>query len=110
MFKKKEDKVEEEILSIVEEGHEQGFIHENEAEMISNILDFDDKKVRDIMTSRNKIFAVEKSTRIGECLENCLQSGFSASPPFSRPPSFNSFYFPLPFFDISLYNDYIDSI
>ena len=84
MFKKKEDKVEEEILSIVEEGHEQGFIHENEAEMISNILDFDDKKVRDIMTSRNKIFAVEKSARIGECLENCLQSGFSRYPVYEN--------------------------
>ena len=37
MFKKKEDTVEEEILSMVEEGHEQGVIQEDEAEMISNI-------------------------------------------------------------------------
>ena len=80
MFKKKEDTVEEEILSMVEEGHEQGIIHEDEAEMISNILDFNDTKVRDIMTSRNRIFAVEKSKRVGECLEECLQSGYSRYP------------------------------
>ena len=48
--------------------------------MISNILDFNDKKVRDIMTSRNRIFAVEKTKRVGECLQECLQSGYSRYP------------------------------
>ena len=53
MFKKKdEEKVEEEILSMVEEGHEQGFIQEDEVEMISNILDLDDMQVREIKTVR----------------------------------------------------------
>ena len=80
MFKRKEDTVEEEILSMVEEGHEQGVIKEDEAEMISNILDFNDKKVRDIMTSRNRIFAVEKTKRVGECLQECLQSCYSRYP------------------------------
>ena len=80
MFKRKEDTVEEEILSMVEEGHEQGVIKEDEAVMISNILDFNDKKVRDIMTSRNRIFAVEKTKRVGECLQECLQSGYSRYP------------------------------
>lgn len=65
---------------MVEEGHEQGVIKEDEAEMISNILDFNDKKVRDIMTSRNRIFAVEKTKRVGECLQECLQSGYSRYP------------------------------
>ena len=40
MFKKKdEEQVEEEILSMVEEGQKSGFIQEDEVEMISNILD-----------------------------------------------------------------------
>ena len=81
MFKKKgEEKVEEEILSMVEEGHEQGFIQEDEVEMISNILDLDDMQVREIMTSRNKIYAVEKSALISEVLEDCLESGYSRYP------------------------------
>jgi putative hemolysin len=84
MFKRKEDTVEEEILSMVEEGHEQGVIKEDEAEMISNILDFNDKKVRDIMTSRNRIFAVEKTKRVGECLQECLQSGYSRYPVYEE--------------------------
>ena len=39
-FSKKvdEDKVEEEILSMVEEGHEQGLIEEGEMELINNIF------------------------------------------------------------------------
>ena len=44
-FSKKvdEDKVEEEILSMVEEGHEQGLIEEGEMELINNIFEFGDK-------------------------------------------------------------------
>ena len=52
MFKKKdEEQVEEEILSMVEEGQKSGFIQEDEVEMISNILDLDDMEVREIMTT-----------------------------------------------------------
>ena len=85
MFKKKdEERVEEEILSIVEEGHEQGFIEEDEVEMISNILDLDDKIVRDVMTSRNKIYAVCKSDIIKDIIEDCLESGFSRYPVYDE--------------------------
>ena len=85
MFKRKdEEKVEEEILSMVEEGHEQGFIQEDEAEMISNILDLDDKIVRDIMTSRSKIFSVSKSDIISDVIEKCLESGYSRYPVYEE--------------------------
>ena len=81
MFKKKgEERVEEEILSMVEEGQDQGFIHEEEAELISNIFDFDDKDAHDIMTARNRIFALEKGTTIGEALIRGLESSYSRYP------------------------------
>ena len=38
---------------MVEEGHEQSFIQENEVEMIFNFLDHDDIQVREIMTNRS---------------------------------------------------------
>ena len=85
MFKKKdEDSVEEEILDLVEEGHEQGLIEEDEAEMISNILDLGDKIVRDIMTSRNKIFAVPKEAKLSDIIETCLESGYSRYPVYDE--------------------------
>lgn len=81
MFKKKdEEQVEEEILSMVEEGQESGFIHEDEVEMISNILDLDDIEVREIMTNRSKIFAVSRESVISEIIERCLESGYSRYP------------------------------
>jgi len=80
MFKKKEDKVEEEILSIVEEGHEQGILEKDEVRLISNILGFDDKYVRDIMTSRNKIYAINCDTLIGDALTECMEEAYSRYP------------------------------
>ncbi len=85
MFKKKdEEKVEEEILSMVEEGHEQGFIQEDEVEMISNILDLDDMQVREIMTSRSKIYAVDKNSKVSDIIEDCLESGYSRYPVYEE--------------------------
>lgn len=82
LFSKKvdEETVEEEILSMVEEGHEQGVIEENEAEMISNIFEFGDKDARDIMTSRQKIIAVEKTATVEEALKFGLDNNFSRYP------------------------------
>ena len=42
----REDVTEEEILSMVNVGHEQGILHANEAEMITNIFEYGDKKPR----------------------------------------------------------------
>ncbi len=85
-FSKKvnEDKVEEDILSMVEEGHEQGVIEENEAEMISNIFEFSDKNARDIMTSRQKIIAIEDTTDVEEALNFALENSFSRYPVYEE--------------------------
>ena len=81
MFKKKDEaEVEEEILSMVEEGQDQGFIQEDEAEMISNIFDFNDKQAHDIMTARNKMFVLEHGITIEEALRKGLNSGYSRYP------------------------------
>ncbi|MGN0435116.1 MAG: hemolysin family protein [Wujia sp.] len=86
LFSKKvdEDKVEEEILSMVEEGHEQGIIEDNEVEMISNIFEFSDKNARDIMTSRQKIIAVDKEATVEEALHIALDNSFSRYPVFEK--------------------------
>ena len=81
MFKRKDEaEVEEEILSMVEEGHDQGFIHEDEAEMISNILDFDDKAAHDIMTARSRMFVLDKSINVEKALREGLNSSYSRYP------------------------------
>ena len=54
-----EDITEEEIVSMVNEGHEQGVLRESEAEMINNIFEFGDKEAKDIMTHRKNLIAID---------------------------------------------------
>ena len=54
-----EDEVtEDEIISMVNEGHEQGVLDEHETKMIRNIFELDDKEAHDIMTHRRNISAI----------------------------------------------------
>ena len=69
---------------MVEEGHEQGVIEENEVEMISNIFEFSDKNARDIMTSRQKIIALEDKVNVDEALKFALENSFSRYPVYEE--------------------------
>lgn len=54
-----DDVIEEEIISMVKEGHEQGVLLESEAKMIHNIFEYVDKEAKDIMTHRKNIVAID---------------------------------------------------
>ena len=75
-----EDSMEEEIIQIVNEGQEQGAIDDQEAEMISNIMEFDDKVASEVMTHRKNILAFEVNTPLREA------AIFMANERFSRYP------------------------
>lgn len=75
-----EEKVEEEILSMIEEGHEQGAILSDEAEMISNIFDFSDKEAKDVMTSRQKVCGIDVEVSLEEAMVYMLENSFSRYP------------------------------
>lgn len=76
-----EEKVsEEEIISIVNEGQENGVIDDNEAEMISNIINFDETKTKDIMTHRKRIVGVDNSMGIEEAMRFMTEATFSRFP------------------------------
>ena len=86
LFGKKinEEKVEEEILSMVEEGHEQGLIEESEAEMITNIMELSDKNARDIMTNRQKIIAMENTFTVEDAIKFIVENNFSRYPVYEE--------------------------
>ena len=63
---KAENVTEEDIKTMVNEGHEQGVLESSEAEMISNIFEFDDKEAGDIMTHRKNIVALDGSMTVRE--------------------------------------------
>ncbi len=71
---------EEEIISIVNEGHEQGVLEASEAEMISNIFEFGDINARDIMTHRTAVTAVEGTLTLQEAMNMLVDENFSRYP------------------------------
>lgn len=78
--KAEEEKVEEEIISIASEGNEQGLIHDDELEMITNIFEFSDKEAKDVMTARSNIVAVDKNLSMDETMELMLDNNYSRYP------------------------------
>lgn len=81
-FSKKvdEEKVEEEILSMVEEGHENGVIEDNEVELISNIFEFSGKEAKDIMTNRQRILVLENTVNVEKALKFAAENSYSRYP------------------------------
>ncbi len=77
---KKEDVSEDSIMSMVDEGHEQGVILESEALMIHRILELNDKVCEDIMTPRKSITALDGNIPFSEAFPFMLEQTFSRFP------------------------------
>lgn len=78
------DVTEEEIISMVNEGHELGVLEAGEVEMITNIFEFGDKEASDIMTHRNHIMALDSTTPFKEALAFMLRESNSRYPVFEE--------------------------
>lgn len=69
----RDDKVtEEDIMYMVNEGHDQGVLEASEAEMITNIFEFDDKVASDIMTHRKSVVALDGEMPFREAVDFIL--------------------------------------
>lgn len=79
-----EEQVEEEIISMVNEGHEQGLIETDEMEMISNVFEFGDKEAKDIMVIRKKIVAIEADMELEAAIRFMLEENYSRYPVYEN--------------------------
>ncbi len=75
---------EEDIMSMVNEGHEQGVLEADEAEMITNIFELGDKNAEDVMTHRKNVVALEASMALREALQFILKEGSNSRYPVYR--------------------------
>ncbi len=75
---------EEDIRSMVNEGHEQGILEAGEAEMITNIFELDDKTAEDVMTHRKSLVALDGSLTLREALDFILKEGKNSRYPVYR--------------------------
>lgn len=71
---------EEDVLSLVREGTEDGTVAQVEQELIQRVFEFSDVSVRGVMTPRTEIVAVEVETPIDAAIEAIIDSGFSRVP------------------------------
>lgn len=79
-----DDVTEEEIISMVREGYEQGTILASEAEMIHNVFEFDDKEVKDIMTHRKNIVSLDGNMSFIDAIEFIIDTGKSRFPVYEN--------------------------
>lgn len=81
IFKVEEDRgvTEEELITMVEEAHQDGEIDQNESELIRNAIEFDDIEVEDIYTSRVDLIAIDIEDSEEEIAEQ-FEKGFSRLP------------------------------
>ena len=75
---------EEEIISIVDEAHEQGVIEEYEAEMIQNIISFNETEAHDIMTHRKNVVAFDEEVLLKNMIDTMLEEGNSRYPVYEE--------------------------
>ena len=75
---------EEEIISIVNEGQEQGVLEEQEAEMISNIIEMDEKMASEIMTHRTNVVAIDGNMTLSEVIEFIISENNSRFPVYDE--------------------------
>lgn len=71
---------EDELLTIVEEAEAGGAIGEEQSELISNAIEFNDVEAMDVLTPRVDIVAIEKGDKVSEIKKIFKESGMSRLP------------------------------
>lgn len=75
---------EEDILSLVQEGIEEGAVELHEQQIIERVFALSDHLARQIMTPRRTVYSLAADARISEVLESFLENGFSRVPVYEN--------------------------
>lgn len=78
------DITEEELEHIVKVGQSSGALLDFKKDMIDGIFDFDDTKVREIMTPRTDIYGVEVDESVEKALALIIETGYSRFPIYDK--------------------------
>ena len=75
-----EQQIEEEILSAVEQGEEQGVVDEQEREMIESVIEFHDATAAQVMTARTDVVSLPLASSLHQVKQTIEESGHSRIP------------------------------
>lgn len=78
-----DDVTEDDILSMVDAGNENGTIEDTSVEMINNVFEFNDLYASDVMTHRVNIVAVDVNESLDDLIYLALEEAFQGFP-FTR--------------------------
>jgi CBS domain containing-hemolysin-like protein len=79
-----EETIEEEIRTIVSEGHREGLLEGDAREMIEGVIELGDAVVSHIMTPRTEMHMVQLDTPWDELVEDVIQAGHSRIPVYEK--------------------------
>ncbi len=74
----------EEIKPLIELGGKYGVIRKEEEEIIKNLLQFPNKTVKDVMTSRVDMVAIEVNTELNQIIKKIRETGLSRLPVYQE--------------------------
>jgi len=80
--KTEEQRTEEGIEALVEAAEEEGIIEPEQAELIEQVVEFSDKRVREVMTPRPDIVAIAANCTLEELHARFTETGFTRLPVF----------------------------
>ncbi|HET6249654.1 MAG TPA: hemolysin family protein [Tepidisphaeraceae bacterium] len=76
--------IEQEIMSVVEEGEKEGVVDEQEREMIESVIEFRDTTAGQIMTPRTQIVAIAADATLDHVRQTIEESGHSRIPVYNE--------------------------
>jgi CBS domain containing-hemolysin-like protein len=84
MEKSEEQRTEEGIEALVEAAEEEGIIEPEQADLIEQVVEFSDKRVREVMTARPDIVAIQADATLEELHAKLSESGFTKLPVYEH--------------------------
>lgn len=78
--KTQDETVHEAVDALIEAGEEEGILEESDRELVRSVVEFGDKRVREVMTPRPEMFAVSGETTLEEFLGMLEKEDYSRVP------------------------------
>ena len=79
-----EQRTEEGIEALVEAAEEEGIIEPEQADLIEQVVEFSDKRVREVMTPRPDIVTISADVTLEELHTKFVETGFTRLPVFEK--------------------------
>ena len=83
-LKTEEQRTEEGIEALVEAAEEEGIIEREQGDLIEQVVEFSDKRVREVMTPRPDIVAIAAEASLEELHAKVMETTFSRFPVFEK--------------------------